>query len=63
MMHALEDPPRATQIRDLYAGLGRYMHQPIDVLGRMPLSELVQQYNAVVRLLDKEQMPGLETDS
>lgn len=57
-MLVIVDGERAKRIWKLLAYLGRYAHQPLDVLREMPLSELYALRDATAEIVEEENTPA-----
>lgn len=51
---ALQGETRDKQLWRLFAYLGRYGHQPLPVLRKLPITELLRYANAVAELIREE---------
>jgi hypothetical protein len=59
-MHELLDGERVRQLWKLLAYLGRYGHQPVNVLRRMPLSEIYALRDGVAEIVEEENRSNRE---
>lgn len=60
-MTVVVDGNRVKQIWKLLAYLGRYAHQPVNVLRQMPLSEVYALRDGVAEIVEEENRPASST--